>query len=50
MSDIEGVMSRNNACDVIKMWCVLIKHGCDALYRLYDTVHKVGVLSYLERL
>ena len=47
MSDIEGVMSRNNACDVIKLWCVLIKHGCDALYRLHDTVHKVGVLSYL---
>ena len=47
LSRYEGVMSRNNACDVIKLWCVLIKHGCDALYRLHDTVHKVGVLSYL---
>ena len=31
------------------MWCDLIKYGCDALYRLYDTVHIVGVMSYLER-
>ena len=32
-----------------KMWCDVIKYGCDALYRLYDIVHIVGVLSYLER-
>ena len=32
-----------------KMWCDLIKYGCDALYRLYDIVHIVGVMSYLER-
>ena len=32
-----------------KMWCDVIKYGCDALYRLSDIVHIVGVLSYLER-
>ena len=32
-----------------KMCCDFIKYGCDALYRLYDIVHIVGVMSYLER-
>ena len=63
VSDIEGVMSRNNACDVIKLWCVLIKHGCDALYRymiLYikwvcfhtykgcDIIERVGVMTQIQ--
>ena len=32
-----------------KMWCGLIKYGCDAFYRLYDIVHIVDGMSYLER-
>ena len=50
MSDMEGVISRNNACDVIQNVVSshkIIKYGCDALYRLYDIIHIVGVLSYL---
>ena len=47
MSDMEGVMSRNKACDVTQMGCDLIIYGCDALYRLSDIVHIAGVLSYL---
>ena len=47
VSDIEGVMSGNNACMSYKMWFDVIKYGCDALYRLYDIVHIVHVLSYL---
>ena len=31
------------------MWCDLIKYRCDVLYRVYDIVHIVGVMSCIER-
>ena len=30
------------------MWCDVIKRGCDALYRVYDIIHTVGVMSYIQ--
>ena len=26
----------------------VIKCGCDALYRVYDIIHIVGVMSYIQ--
>ena len=31
------------------MSCDLIKYGCDASYRVYDVVHIVGVMPYIDR-
>ena len=31
------------------MWCDLIKYRCDVLYSVYDVVHIVGVMTYIER-
>ena len=31
------------------MWCDLIKYGRDASYTVYDVVHRVGVMSYIDR-
>ena len=31
------------------MLCDLEKYWCDALYSVYDIVHIVGVMSYIER-
>ena len=31
------------------MWCDLIKYGRDASYSVYDVVHRVGVMSYIDR-
>ena len=31
------------------MWCDVIKCGCDAFYRVYDVIHIVGVMSYIQR-
>ena len=31
------------------MWCDLIKYGFDPLLSVYDFVHIVGVMSYIER-
>ena len=30
------------------MWGDLIKYGCHASYRVYDVVHIVGVMSYID--
>ena len=31
------------------MWCDVINCGCDAFYRVYDVIHIVGVMSYIQR-
>ena len=31
------------------MWCDVLKGGCDVLYRVYDVIHIVGVMSYIQR-
>ena len=31
------------------MWCVIIKYECDVLYRVYDIIHIVGLMSYIQR-
>ena len=31
------------------MWCDIIKYGWAALYRVYDVIHIMGVMSYIER-
>ena len=31
------------------MWCDVIKCGCDALNSVYDVIHIVGVMSYIQR-
>ena len=49
VSDIEEWFQETMHVMSYKMWCDFIKYGCDALYRLYDIVHIVGVMSYLER-
>ena len=30
------------------MWCDVIKCGCDALYSVYDVIHIVGMMSYIQ--
>ena len=32
------------------MWCDVIKCGCDALQSVYDVIHIVGVMSYIQRM
>ena len=31
------------------MWCDVRKCGGDALYMVYDVIHRVGVMSYIQR-
>ena len=31
------------------MWCVVIKCGCGALYSVYEIIHIVGVMYYIQR-
>ena len=31
------------------MWCDIIKYECDAFYRVYDIIHMVGLMSYIQR-
>ena len=31
------------------MWCDIIICGCGALYSVYDIIHRVGVMSYIQR-
>ena len=31
------------------MWRDIIKYECDALYRVYDIIHMVGLMSYIQR-
>ena len=31
------------------IWCDVIKYGPGALYSVYDIIHRVGVMSYIQR-
>ena len=31
------------------MWWDIIKRECDAFYRVYDMIHIVGLMSYIQR-
>ena len=31
------------------MWCAVIKCGRGDLYSVYDIIHRVGVMSYIQR-
>ena len=57
MSYLYGCDAIKCSCDVRNtvqvmsyiMWCDVINCGCDAFYRVYDVIHIVGVMSYIQR-